>query len=395
MIVAYVLDRFPAISETFISDEIFSVMQAGVACRVFSLEQRSMSVVHPRAKSVVDAGCVIPCAPRPVYRDVLSLVHVFVRHPARALRTLMQLVRDKDHRWIARAALAVASSSLRLGVDHLHAHYADTAAQVTLWAHRWTGLPFTFTTHGYDVFKTPPHNMRELVDDATGMVCISHYNLRYLVDKFSVDVRKLHVIRCGIYTKEFENEIRVPKSTCVPLRLLTVARLVPEKGHQVLLQALRLLTDSGLAVHLKLAGDGPLKQELIDQTQRLGLEHSVEFLGEQTGLQVRQLFQECDLAVLASLSESMGLVNMEGMASGRPVIATAVLGVPELVEDRVTGFLCPPGDPHAISQTIQWILAHPEETKAVLLRGKQRVETEFSRDACTRQLIQLWQSSQR
>lgn len=391
MIVAYVLDRFPAISETFISDEIYSVMQTGVACHVFSLEQRSLSVVHPRAKQVVDAGCVTYCKPEAALSDVRCFLGLAFRHPGRIVRTLVQLVRDKEHRWLARSAIAIAYGCQNLGTTHLHAHYADTAAQLAMWIHRWTSIPFTFTTHRYDIFETPPHNMRELVDEAVGMVCISHYNLQYLVKTFGVDERKLRVIRCGIYTDEFENDIHVPTLTGSPLRLVCVARLVTEKGHCHLLEAVRLLVDEGMAVELKLAGDGPLKQELIDLARSLGLAQHVQFLGEQTGVQVRQLFQQCDIAVLASLSESMGLVNMEGMASGRPVIATAVLGVPELVEDKVTGFLCPPGEPRAIAATVHWILAHPAETQEILERGKMRVKTEFSREACTRKLLEMWQ----
>jgi glycosyltransferase involved in cell wall biosynthesis len=174
------------------------------------------------------------------------------------------------------------------------------------------------------------------------------------------------------------------------LRLLCVARLVPEKGHQYLFEAVRVLVARGVAVSLNLAGDGPLRGALEDLANKLAISANVHFLGEQTGLQVRQLFCDCDIAVLASLSESMGLVNMEGMASGRPVIATAVLGVPELVEDRVTGFLCPPANPAAIADTIQWILSHPDDTRKIVERGKGRVKTEFSREACTRQLISAW-----
>jgi glycosyltransferase involved in cell wall biosynthesis len=174
------------------------------------------------------------------------------------------------------------------------------------------------------------------------------------------------------------------------IRLLCVARLMPEKGHHYLFEAVRLLVDQGLAVELVLAGEGPLRAELESLSRNLGIHRHIRFLGEQTGLQVRQLFRDCDIGVLASVSESVGLANMEGMASGRPVVATAVLGVSELVEDRVTGFLCPPRDTKAIANAIQWILAHPDDTQLIVERGKQRVKAEFSRDECTRQLIRAW-----
>ena len=393
MLVGYVLDRFPAISETFISDEVYSVIQAGVPCHVFSLDQSSLSVVHPRAKQVVDSGVVSYCEPKPVLSDLWDLLVLAIRNPTRTVRTLASALRDREHRWLARSALSIARASQRLEVNYFHAHYADTAAQLAMWAHRWTGTPFTLTTHRYDIFETPPHNMKELVDESQRMICISYYNLRYLVKTFGVDERKLKVIRCGIYVDEFENDTRVPSLQGKSLRLLCVARLVPEKGHQYLFEAVRMLIARGVSVSLSLAGGGPMRGALENLTNQMAINASVHFLGEQTGVQVRQLFRECDIAVLASLSESMGLVNMEGMASGRPVIATAVLGVPELVEDRVTGFLCPPASPEAIVETIHWILSHPDETREIIERGKKRVKTEFSREECTGQLISTWNSS--
>lgn len=390
MFVGYVLDRFPAISETFISDEVYSVIEAGVPCQVFSLDQSPSAIAHPRAKKVVESGVVSYCKPKSVFSDLWDFLALAVRNPVRTARTLASALRDKEHKWLARSALGIARSSQRLGVTHFHAHYADTAAQLAMWAHRWTGTPFTLTTHRYDIFETPPPNMKALVDESQGMVCISHYNLRYLVKTFGVDKDKLQVIRCGIYVEEFENDTRVPVLQDAPLRLLCVARLVPEKGHQYLFEAVGILIARGVAVSLSLAGGGPLKGALEDLAKKMAIGANVHFLGEQTGLQVRELFRDCDIAVLASLSESMGLVNMEGMASGRPVIATAVLGVPELVEDRVTGFLCPPANPVAIADTIQWIRSHPDETREIIERGKKRVKTEFSRDACTRQLLSAW-----
>jgi glycosyltransferase involved in cell wall biosynthesis len=167
---------------------------------------------------------------------------------------------------------------------------------------------------------------------------------------------------------------------------------MPEKGHQYLFEALRLLVEQGIAVELNLVGEGPLRAELEGLAAKLAIRPYIRFLGAKTGLQVSQLFRDCDIGVLASVSESLGLVNIECMAGGRPVIATAVLGVSELVEDRVTGFLCPPGDPVAIADTIQWILAHPDETQVIVERGKERVKTEFSREECTRRLVLAWDS---
>jgi glycosyltransferase involved in cell wall biosynthesis len=225
------------------------------------------------------------------------------------------------------------------------------------------------------------------------MVCISHYNLAYLEKSFHLDRTKLQVIRCGIFVREFLRD-PVPPDACrgnQTIKLLCVARLNTEKGHEHLFQSVSLLIDSGLRVHLTLAGDGPLRGHLEKLARELGIEACVTFLGAQSNSQVRNLLHAADILVLSSLREGMPIVLMEAMAAGRPVIATRIAGVPELAEDRVTGFLCPTGDSKAIAAAVEWILAHPDETHSIAAKAQQRVRDEFDRAKCTSELIQFWQ----
>jgi glycosyltransferase involved in cell wall biosynthesis len=171
---------------------------------------------------------------------------------------------------------------------------------------------------------------------------------------------------------------------------LSVARLVPVKGHVYLIDALYKLRASGIDAKLNLAGDGPLRKELETQTKALGLENHVVFLGAKSSSEIRELFAEADIAILASTSETVGLVNMEGMMSGRPVIATSVLGVPELVEDQSTGFLCPPADSDCLARKVKWILNNPSTSREIVEAGKRRVREQFDREKCTLELIRQW-----
>lgn len=397
MKVAYILDQFPRISETFVSDEIYSVIDANVNAHVFTFGRPPAGEpVHERAQFVFQSNRVTYYEPASWLTDGLALLRLLLNHPILVLRALFLASKSPD-RWLARKAIGIADSIQKGRFIHMHSHFADRAAQIAMWAHRLTGIPFTFTTHRYDIFESPPSNMAELHKESQGMVCISYYNLEYLARTFNLNRPKLRVIRCGIYVRDFANDIRVPSGDFKidrKLQLLCVARLNPEKGHQYLFQALSLLRHSGLQFHLNLAGDGPLRQDLEALAIQLGLQDSVSFLGAQSSLEVRQLFLACDIAVLASTGESMGLVNMEGMACGRPVIATRVLGVPELVSDKITGFLCPPGDSKAIAENIDWIITHPVETYSIVAAGQQRVSDEFSRELCTKQLINFWRGNQ-
>jgi len=393
MRVAYILDQFPVISQTFVSDEIFSVREAGVECSIFALKESANTALHPRARALVDAGIVRYAKPCGVLSELGMLTRLLARHPARTIRTLLKATFDLRFRWCARLALPIALQIERDDVTHVHAHFADTAARVAMWVHRWTGLPFTFTTHRYDIFDRPPPDLAEMTRKADAMVCVSRYNMTYLERTFGLPAGKMHLIRCGIYGADFAGAFRHPGAACRAPRLLCVARLEGSKGHAYLFAALRQLVDDGLAPILKLAGDGSLRQALEAEVARLGLADHVEFLGEQTAEQVKALFEWCDLSILPSVSESMGLVNMECMAAGRLMIATEVLGVPELVQDRITGLLCPPADPAAIARAVQWVLAHPRESAAMVRRGQELVQREFDRTLCTAQLIDLWARS--
>jgi glycosyltransferase involved in cell wall biosynthesis len=396
MKIAYILDQFPRISETFISDEVYSVIDANVNTHVFAFGRPpSGEPVHERAQFVLQSNRVTYYKPASWLTDGLALLRLLLKHPILVLRTIFLALNGPD-RWLARKSIGIADSVQKGRFTHIHSHFADYASQIAMWVHRLTGISFTFTTHRYDIFETPPKNMTILHEESQGMVCISYYNLKYLEETFNLNKAKLRVIRCGIYVQDFSNDIRVPSgdfTTNRKLQLLCVARLNPEKGHKFLLQALSFLRDSGIKFHLNLAGDGPLRQDLEALAKELRLQDSVSFLGAQSSLQVRQLFFACDIAVLASIDESMGLVNMEGMACGRPVIATRVLGVPELVSDKETGFLCPPGDSKAITDTICWIINHPKETYSIVAAGQRRVSDEFSRELCTRQLIDFWRKN--
>jgi glycosyltransferase involved in cell wall biosynthesis len=133
-------------------------------------------------------------------------------------------------------------------------------------------------------------------------------------------------------------------------RLLTVAQLVPKKGHAFLLEALaRIRRDRD--IQLDLVGGGPLESALRELAQNLGLDGAVTFHGEQPKHEVAEFMRRADLFVLPSLFENLPCVLIEAMASGLPFVATEVGGVPELV-DGVGAWLCPPHDPDALADAV-------------------------------------------
>jgi glycosyltransferase involved in cell wall biosynthesis len=147
--------------------------------------------------------------------------------------------------------------------------------------------------------------------------------------------------------------------------------LKPVKGHRYLLEAATLVMRADARVHLVLVGKGELRDEIEAHARRLGIGARTRLLGDREDS--AQLAAAFDVAVLASLSEGLPNAVMEAMAAGAPVVATAVGGVPELIEDGVTGFLVPPANPEAMAERIEYALSHASLTGQIAMRGRRFV----------------------
>ena len=171
---------------------------------------------------------------------------------------------------------------------------------------------------------------------------------------------------------------------------VTVGRLVPVKGHRFLLEALAEARKVHPNLKLLCVGDGPLEPSLRAQVGQLGLSEHVRFLGFRED--VPQILHACDLFVLASLNEGFGLVLLEAMACGLPVIATSVGGVPEIVAHESTGLLVPARDPQAMAEAIVRIISSPRLAARLIAEAAARLRERFSIEATVARLEQIYQA---
>ncbi|HVY60846.1 MAG TPA: glycosyltransferase, partial [Planctomycetota bacterium] len=173
-----------------------------------------------------------------------------------------------------------------------------------------------------------------------------------------------------------------PRPAGVAPRIGIVANLAPVKGHEDFLLMARDLADRGIPAELWIAGDDILgggRAELLRRrAAELGLEGATRFLGHRAD--VAELMSELDVLVSASLEEPFGRVLIEAMACARPVVATAVGGVPEVVEDGVTGLLVPPAQPGRLADAVGRLLASPELRAAMGEAGRRRAAERFAHD---------------
>jgi colanic acid/amylovoran biosynthesis glycosyltransferase len=182
------------------------------------------------------------------------------------------------------------------------------------------------------------------------------------------------------------------------LRLVTVARLVEKKGIGYVLNAVRRVLDTGMNVSYEIIGDGPLRESLMELRDRLGLGERVRFLGWAAADQVREALDRAHALVAASVTaadgDEEGIPNVlkEAMASGLPVVATRHGGIPELVEDEVSGFLVPERDADALAQRLRHLAARPDRWESMATAGRARVERSYDIERLNDRLVALFTS---
>ncbi len=195
------------------------------------------------------------------------------------------------------------------------------------------------------------------------------------------------VLYNGIDTSRFAP--RKQKTSKLPVKIGCVGRLSKEKRHDILLEALSQIQTSRRP-GLVLVGDGPTRQSLENQIQDSDLAKDVRLLG--TCHNVPSILKDFDIFVLASDTEGLPVALLEAMATGLPVIATRVGGVPELVEDGVNGFLVPPGDPGELASAIEKLVCDAELRQRMGAAGRQKAVRQFSIQTAARKHEELYRA---
>jgi glycosyltransferase involved in cell wall biosynthesis len=342
--VAYVVHTFPKLSETFIANELAELRRRDVEVLILSLRVPTESLRH---EIVGEAGL----AERTVYAT-----HRF----ADALRDFRP--------------------------DVVHAHFANEPAAAACELANAIGVPFTFTAHGHDIYRRPPPDFAARAARAAAVITVSQANARAIAERFGVPAARLRVIPCGVDTAYFHPN--GPPAT--PPWIVCVARLVPVKNLELLLVACAQLRDRGVPFRAEIVGDGRTRDDLVASRTRLRLVEVVHLVGAATQQQVRRHWQRATVAVLTSVSEGMPVSLMEAAACGVPAVATAVGGVPELVDDGTSGVLVPAGDASALAAALESLLRDRAFAARLGRAARRTVEQRFSLRRQVDQLLGVW-----
>src|SRR5690242_19421752 len=382
--VAVVCSRYPAVSHAFVVREVRALRDSGLEVHTFTVRRPRHEDLLSRADREENERTTALLPPNPL-RLTAAHLRALVTHPLRYLGTLARSLRLSTGG--ARAALwrvfYFAESVLlwdecrRREVRRLHAHFANVGSDVAMLAAHLGGSEWSwsFTMHGCtELFSESPHRLPQKIQDAAAVVCNSDFTraqLMKLVERGDWD--KLDVVHCGVEPDALEPPRHRPAGG--PLRTLSVGRLVPGKGHAGLLDAPARLRQDGIHTLTTFVGDGPERAQLEQLAEDLRLD--VRFAGAVGQDELRAFYEDAQLFCLPTFAEGLGVVLLEAMACGLPVVSSLVMGVPEVVDDGETGLLVRPGRPDLLAEAIERLAAAPELRERMGRAGRRRVVEEF------------------
>jgi glycosyltransferase involved in cell wall biosynthesis len=386
--VAYLIRRYPALSETFVRREIEALRAKGLAIAIYAWERDDL----PDGSESTDA---VYLTPRSWGRRLRRAVRWAVRHPFRSLRLAAFVVSSRYHahkRPVADAklfldAVEVADRARADGIGHLHAPWADLEAFVALVAAHLADATYSLQARAYEIHRRGAiWALPEKLRGARFVITNTEYNEAHLRRLVPGGAPTIHQVYNGVDPDRITAPARRDRDG--PGRILSVGRLVPKKGFDVLLEAMAILRDEGLDARCDVIGGEPEGRPLHGLALRrlrlrLDLEERVTFRGARAFGGVLEAYHAADVFALACVVDEDGdrdvipNVVLEAMALELPVVSTHVGGIPELVEHGRTGLLVEPGDPRAFAEALRRLLADPVLRRSFGRAGRERVLERF------------------
>lgn len=391
----YLAKMFPRISETFILKEVLALRRQGIPVQIYSLLPPTRDPrMHAEAEKLLPEVDVLP---EPAWRGTRGFVADLMRclrsRPGATLREVLRVLsrpRQRTFRRFSRA-VALAVRLRRDRVAHLHAAWAHTPASVARITVRLSGIPWSMAGHAKDIHLSRRSSLAKKIRSARFTMTCTNANHRLLEEiagpsQDSVPPPALSLFYHGVNTSRFSATVSpepaVISDETTPL-ILSVGRLVPKKGFDLLIQAVAILKERQIPVRVEIVGEGTLRSALEEQIASLELGGIVRLRGMLIQEEVRAAYQCATCMVLASRitenGDRDGIPNTlaEAMACSLPVVATRLPSIQELISDGETGLLVPADDAPALAQALERLIADPPLRRRLGNRGRQWVTQYF------------------
>jgi glycosyltransferase involved in cell wall biosynthesis len=391
----YVLKRFPRISETFVAAELIELERQGERVTVFALSRPQEPFEHAFVGELAARVVYLPRRP--------------LRQPVRTVRALVQVWRTSPRGWLSAAAASLFPPRLaglrkllqatvlrveleKAGIDHVHAHFATSAAWLASLVRRMDGPTYSVTAHAKDIYAGGIRRdyLRENLSEASFVATVSEANATYLASVLAA--RRPRVVHNSVDLRRLGRpETNGGRERDV---VLSVARMIEKKGLSDLVAACGLLARRGVSLRLEVVGEGPLRRELETAAARQGVRAS--FVGALPNERVLERYRRatvfCLPCVVAESGDRDGLPTsvLEAMALGLPVVTTSLNGLSEAVIHEQTGLVVPGRDPKSLADALERLLGDQGLRARLASNARSRIEAHFTLDRNVSRLRSLF-----
>ena len=403
--VLYITATLPALTVTFIHREVSRLREIGVGIDCVSMNTPDESEISDDARSLLkdtfylDAVGLLP--------KLAGFLLATIRHPVLFVRSMgiifaaRPMNGARDYARLIYHLLEGAYLSRQLDMSsyrHIHAHFINGPTSIAMFLSEFSGVPFSFTMHASMIWLDPIALGNKL-ERCAFCASISEYNADYVLGQYGEEhVEKIHIVHCGIdpEPQSIGPKTRRPDK---PVQLLGVGQLNARKGFHVLIEACGRLRDDGVPFRCKIVGGGEQSPRLEGMLREHDLSELVTLTGPVKHDVVDELIAECDLFVLPCVISDDGwrdgipVALMEAMFHERVAVSSRILGIPELIEDGVSGRLVETKNPEALAAAITELAASPGMCARLAAEGRQKVLADFNNAKSAAKLAGLFSAT--
>jgi glycosyltransferase involved in cell wall biosynthesis len=388
---AYVLESY----SPFIVSEILELRNAGAAVTVLDAFKPL-----PEVDALKESLRRESLFPRTHTRAIAANLACCIRAPLSYPRTAVYLWRKRQSLLMLGLGGYYSGVVRRSRIEHLHGTFGTRTTALAYAVAKLTGVGYSFTTHAYDVFNSNPSLVWK-TNNARFMRTISEFNRRYIQETYlGLDSARIHVTYLGVDVRQFAPSLNGVRPADEP-RILAIGSLIHQKGHEYLIRACAELAGRSVRFQCDIIGEGPTRELLEALIAQLRLTGRVRLIGSVAWEAVPGRLRDSTLFALPCIDmrgkgehvDGIPVVLMEAMAAGLPVVSTRLSGIPELIEDGVSGILVRERDEMALADAIATLLNDANLRRAIGQHARARVVERFNIDSNVKALLELFQNN--
>lgn len=410
----YILNDFPKLSETFVMDELTSIIDLGNEVFIIALNDFTGIIMHDdvnkyslaRRTLYLGKKLGLSLCNKYLYRpNGKEIFKIFLKElfsnrvlSCKEKSCMLDLYYDggilQDE--LLDILLAVSVAKMKMA-EHIHCHFAYRNVNIAYTVNKILGIPYTFTVHAYDIFVNPNKNLSKWAICAQKVITISHFNKNYMSENLNVPSQKIEIVNVGINLDKFLPIQEYPPPS---FNIISLSRLIEKKGYVYLIKACGLLKDKKIEFNCRICGEGEEKLRLIQLIKERNLDQDIKIMGAVTRSELFDFINTGSIFVLPCIRsgdgnmDGMPVVLMESMAMEIPTISTDISGIPELIDNGVNGLIVPQKDPEALASAILKIKDDPYLANTIRKNGREKIIEKFDIKKNIKKLINIFKNEQ-